>query len=356
MSRWSAALAALALLSCAEPPAQPGASLLAERAPLLRLLGALSRLEGTPLARRAAELSAGLPDCPRLEAHAAAADARALAAALRCAGNSEPLAHDLRLAWPLSGGLSLEAWLDVDERGGIEASLELPGGAAHGARALLLPGREPPGPAVLSGADSLLQARVRPAGGLDLAALVPEGGQGDRMFRLKSELFRGVVLDGSWEAALYLPGEGEPVPRAALALGFSQRAAAVAAAEDFLAELARTWPVRRSFFSYADAEGACLLDLRILPAFAPCYLATERALVVGYNPASLRKALDGAPAALGAAGGLLLDFARFAESDARLAGRPPGQAPWRRLRAEPEPLPGADAVRVHVRLDPRADT
>jgi hypothetical protein len=354
MSRWSAALAALALFACAdEPAAQPEASLLAERAPLVRLLTALSRLEGTPLGRRAAELAAALPDCPRLEARAPEPDAGALAAGLRCAEGAEPWPHDLRLTWPLPGDLSLAAWLDVDERGGIEASFELPGAAAHGARALLLPGPEPPGPAVLSGTESLLQARVRPAGGLDLAALVPEGGQGDRMFRLKSELFRGVVLDGSWEAALYLPGEGEPLPRAALALGFSNRAAAVAAAEDFLAELARTWPVRRSYFSIAGADGACLLDLRILPAFAPCYLATERALVVGYNPASLRKALDGAPPALGEAGGLLLDFARFAESDARLAGSAPGQAPWCRLRAEPEP--DGDAVRVHVRLDPRTD-
>ena len=97
------------------------------------------------------------------------------------------------------------------------------GEAVRGAHALLLPGDESPGPDVLSGSQRLFHARARPEGGLDFASLVPEGSQADRMFLLKSELFAGAVLDGTWEAAIYLPEDGEPTPRAALALGFTHR-------------------------------------------------------------------------------------------------------------------------------------
>jgi hypothetical protein len=177
------------------------------------------------------------------------------------------------------------------------------------------------------------------------------------MFRLKSELFRGVVLDGTWEAALYLPGPGEPVPRAAIALGFSQRSAAIAALEDFIRELSETWPVQRSFFSHAGAEGACLLDLRILPGLAPCYLATREALILGYNPASLRTALDGAASQLGDDGGLLVELARFDEADALLAqgAVPTGiRSPWSRLRAEASNHAGEIRVRLHLDARPGA--
>jgi hypothetical protein len=361
-----AALAlALACAACSNPagtaPAEPaGAALLGRRAPLAALLEGFARLEGTPLGRRARSLATALPDCAELEAAAPADDAGALFDALRCASGSAALADlraarggaDLAFVWPLAQGLALRGTLRVHPTGDVEAALELPRAAARGARELLVPGEAPAGPAALSAAERLLHARVRPAGGLDLAALAAPGGQGDRLFRLRSELFRGLVLDGTWEAALYLPGPGEPVPRAALALGFTQREAAVAAAEAFVEELTRTWPVRRSFFAHAGAQGACLLDLRILPAFAPCYVATARALVLGYNPASLRQALDGAPPpAAGEAGALFVDLARFAEADARLGAAAPGLArelPWRELRAEGRAE--GDLVRVRVRL------
>jgi hypothetical protein len=360
----AAALAALSC-ACAEPPppdAPSGAALLADHAQVAALLAALSGLEGTPLGRRASELALELPDCDRVAAHTAGADLTALLASLRCFDPKGPLAglvaaragHGLALSWPLSKGNHLRGWLDIDAQGGVHATVHLPSDAASGPGALLLPGDEPPGPAQLSGAGSLLHARLRPAGGLDLASLVPGGGQGDRMFRLKSELFHGLVLDGTWETALYLPGPGEPVPRAALALGFSQRHAAIAALEDFIRELSETWPVQRSFFSHAGAEGACLLDLRILPGFGPCYVATSDALVLGYNPASLRTALDGAASQLGDDGGLLVELARFDEADARLAeGAPPAgiRSPWSRLRADASSDGGE--IRVQLRLDAR---
>jgi hypothetical protein len=127
--------------------------------------------------------------------------------------------------------------------------------------------------------------------------------------------------------------------------------------------------VHRSFFALNEAEGACLLDLRILPGLAPCYVASDRALVLGWNPASLHKALDGASldaplAGPESGGGLVLELARFAEADARLAravGEEPvrqaakaAASPWRRLRAQARQ--DGDRVLVRVHLEPRVDT
>jgi hypothetical protein len=164
------------------------------------------------------------------------------------------------------------------------------------------------------------------------------------LFRLKSELFAGLVLDGVWEVAIYLPEEGDPMPRTALALNFSQRSAAVAAMEDFIGNLRESWPVARTFFRLGEAEGACLLDLAIMPSLAPCYVATERALVVGWNPASLRKALDGRSGerdGLGDFSGAIIHLDRFANADRILSSalsiktRPHStQYPWRRITAK----------------------
>ena len=60
--------------------------------------------------------------------------------------------------------------------GGVTLELRLPASAVTGVRALLLPGGAP-GPGLLSGADQLAHLRLRPSGGLDLAALVPDSGQ-----------------------------------------------------------------------------------------------------------------------------------------------------------------------------------
>ncbi len=373
---------ALGLVACAEPPVAapqepPGALLVARTADLERLLGQLEWLEGTPLASRIEAIRAALPACPLLESHAPDGSFEQLLRRLECRPERSALEelhreradHALAFAWPLEPGLRLRGRLMLDDRGGVELDLRVPREAAHGAQALLVPGAEPPGPGVLSGSQRLFHARARPEGGLDFASLVSEGSQADRMFRLKSELFAGAVLDGTWEAAIYLPSEGEPTPRAALALGFTQRALAVAAIERFISDLRGAWPVHRSFFALNEAEGACLLDLRILPGLAPCYVATERALVLGWNPASLRKALDGASldaplAGPESGGGLLLELARFAEADALLAravGEEPvrqaaqaAASPWRRLRAQARQ--DGDRVLVRVHLEPRVDT
>ena len=83
--------------------------------------------------------------------------------------------------------------------------------------------------------------------------------------------------------------------------------------------------VRRSDFALGAAAGACLRDLNVLPELAPCYVATERALVIGWNEASLTPALAtraaSAPDGASASGSAVIDFARFAQADARFARR-----------------------------------
>jgi hypothetical protein len=211
----------------------------------------------------------------------------------------------------------------------------------------------------LSEAGTLIHARVRPQGGLDLASLVPSDSQGARLFRLKSELFAGLALDGVWEIATYLPEEGNSMPRTALALNFSNRSAAIAAMEDFIANLQQSWPVARTFFRLGEAEGACLLDLAIMPDLAPCYVATQRALIVGWNPASLRKALDGLGDArneFGSSSGAIIHLDRFADADRILSSAqsaetspPPAQYPWRRITAKG--TPDASGFRLQLRLE-----
>jgi hypothetical protein len=160
--------------------------------------------------------------------------------------------------------------LSIGPRGDLELAVSLPRSSFAGARSLLQPGVAAAGPSVLSGADSLIHVRLRPEGGLAIADLVAGGSQADLLFRLKSELFAGSVLEGTWEAAVYVPEPPGSMPRAALALGVVRREAAVAAMEAFVRELRAAWPVHRSFFAVGEAAGACLLDLNVLPELAPC--------------------------------------------------------------------------------------
>ena len=364
-----AAFLALALgcLHCGREPAAwpPGALLVGRAAALRGIASELARLEGTPVAREADAFAKALPECETLEAHAAQASLAALRAGLRCADPAGALAavhrdlgaRDLAFAWPLGDGRATGT-ADLSAAGDLDLEIELPAGAFGGPRALLRPGAAPPGPAVLGGADALVHARLRPEGGIDLPALLADGSQADQLFALRSQLFGAAVLDGTWELALYLPGEGERVPRAALALGIRHRAVAEAAAARFLDELEVAWPVRRTPFALGGAPGACLLELRLLPGLAPCYVATERALVVGWSPASLRKALDGSATALPASGGLVAELARLPAADARIAAPelPVGAPvfPWRRLVAEP--LHAGASVGLRLALAAPADT
>jgi hypothetical protein len=361
------ALVAVSAASCRRSEEQPspwpeGTLLLARTAALERLGARLGALQGTPLAREAAVLLGRLPGCTEVESRSLEGSLSELAEGLACRRDpGEPSVldaergpRDLAFASPGEGGGHLVGVADVGSDGGLDLELRLPSGSFRDVRALLLPGDQPPGPDLLSGSERLLHARVRPEDGIDLAALVPEDSQGALLFRLKSELFAGAALDGTWEAAFYLPEPGASMPRVAAALGFSRRALAIAAMDGFIDELRSTWPVRRSFFSLGPVEGACLLDLRILPEFAPCYVATDRALVVGWNPASLRKGLDGAPGDSGGGSRISAELARFAEADARLAeadaDAPAARFPWRRLHATGSR--DAERIVLRVRLEP----
>ncbi len=370
----SLALAAcLVIAGCSRPEAPgaglpPGALLVARRAALERLLATAAQLAGTPLARQALALAQRLPRCEWVEAQAPTG--AELAGALACGDPAGPLAalhrargeHDIAFALPLRGDARWIGSANVAADGGVTASLVLPGDVLTGAAAFLLPGPEPAGLPVLSASEQLVHARVRAAERLDLASLVSADGQASRLFQLKSELFSGLVLDDTWEAAVYLPEAGQHSPRAALALGMRERAAAVAAIEGFLENVRTSWSVHRSAFSVGRANGACLLDLNLLPDLAPCYVATERALVVGWNPASLRKALDGeaeepgVSTELGGAGSLVLDLARMEEADARLRALAPSTDlllpqqvyPWRRLMLSGESARGGIQLRLRL--------
>ncbi len=343
-----------------------GAALIANTHSLGRLLEQIGQLEGTPLARRAAQLRASLPACPNLESRAESGAFSDLWPALKCRTQGSDLDvlaaaqgdRDLAFSLPLAGGQLVGA-LAIRPSGDIELELRLPRGVAGGLAGLGLPDERSPGAFELSGSQTLVHARVRPQAGLDLASLVPADSQGARLFRLKSELFSGVVLDGVWEIAIYLPEPGQPMPRTALALNFAHRAAAVAAMEGFIENLQEAWPVTRSLFQLGDADGACLLDLAIMPGLAPCYVATERALIVGWNAASLRKALDrqgSEVVGLGDSSQAVIHLDRFAEADRILSAAQatetslhPQPLPWRRITVEGEP--DAADFRLQFRLE-----
>ena len=363
-------------LACGAPEAPapdadwPAGALLSARSDALRpLLRELEQLHDTPLARAAKRLREALPQCAAIEASAERADG--WAEALRCADARTSLAglHAWRgddavaLALPLSGRDAARALLRVahDAQG---VRLELRWTPPQGKLTSLLPGDRPPGPGVLDDRERLLHARVRVDDSLDLAALVPEGSQADQLLHLRAEALSAAVLDGTWEVALYAPLPGGEMPRVAVALGVRSRSAAAAAAERLVGEVERHWSVTRTPVASESYTGACLLDLRVLPDFAPCYASNERALVFAWNPASLRRALasDGHASATrplppNAAGQLELDLAALRRVDLRLAQRVgPGAIaavarwPWSRMIASGDRLGGDGDLSLHIAL------
>ena len=333
-------LVALALLEgCADRSHRDddwprGASIVARREALDRLFTLLTRFEGTPLARFAAERKNALPECPNLEGRNEGGDLSAAFADLGCGSGAGPLSplhaglaeNDIVFALPLASSREspdaprLRGEARVEPSGAIALRIALPKGSISGPISLLIPGDTAPGPSLLSRREELVHARIRPDRTLDIASLIPDGGQADRLFRLKSALFAGAFLEGSWEVAVYLPRRDHRTPRVALSLGVKSQAAASAAMEGFVDELRRSWPIHRTSFAVGAARGACLLDLRILPEFAPCFVATGQALVAGWNPDSVRHALSGgASPGLGENGELVLELGRFGRADALFA-------------------------------------
>ena len=152
---------------------------------------------------------------------------------------------------------------------------------------------------------------------------------------------------------MYLPVPGDAAPPLALALGFHLRDNAVGAMEELIEELGSIWPVNRTAFSVDGAHGACLADLRIMPGLAPCYVATDRALVVGWNGRSIEQALAPGKSDLRSVGGVLVELSRVAEADTNLTGMTVTgeKLPWTRLRAVGREE--KEGVRVRVQLEAR---
>lgn len=339
-----------------------GALLSARRAPLLSMLGALESLDGTPAARLARELRAKLPDCEEIEARAP--DAASLPQAIRCADRSGALRglHEYRgdralaLALPLEAGPRMLMRI-ADREGTLHVDLRWPDSAAHGLVASLLPGKGDAGRAVLADEDRILHARVR-SDSLDLAALVPEGSQAEDLFRLKSELLSSAVLDGSWEIALYAPLAGHPMPRVAAALGVRMHSAAQAAMQHLLQDVEARWSLVPTPLHWKGAEGACLMQVRLLPELAPCVAETDRALVLAWNQESLRHALGSAGRAATAPPGAAraeLDLEGLRAADLRLAALQRGSAlaqvtrwPWSRVVARGGRRGGSVALEIDL--------
>jgi hypothetical protein len=366
------ALGLLALCACARgaPELPAGAYLAGDAWALRRALARVEPRSDVPLGRSAAALRQRIDGCVRVFAHAPGGSARELLEKLTCApddaarGDLPELellralrgSGDLVLVLPLGAHGRLFGPVRVDAQGSVSLDAKIELASLSGPAALWVPGEQPPGPPLLDASDTLVHARLRAAGGLPIADWVPRGSQGDQMFRLKSELFSGAVLDGTWEVAIYLPEPRAQTPPAALALGFRLRSAAEVAVERFVSELREIWPVQRSPLSLARGPAECLSDLRVLPDLAPCWLVGERALFVAWNEASLRRALASSGASgLSPDGGLIVRLDRFAQADAnlQLATHAPAELAasdyaWQRL--ELQPRRGEGGLELSLRL------
>jgi hypothetical protein len=343
----------------------PAGALLSARTETLRgVLAGLGRQETTPLGRTARAWLAALPDCPEVEAHAPGGDFTALPSALQCVADAPARPGfrawrgeaELALAVPLGDASRLR--LRGHESGdGLTLDVAWPDAPGEGLLGSLLPGDHAAGPAVLARTNPVIHARARGHAPLDLGALAPEGSQGDQLFRLRSELFGTAVLDGSWELAVYPPAAGQSMPQVALALGVGMEAIARRALDGFIGELEQTWELRRTPAAFGEAAGSCLLELALLPDFAPCAVTTRSAVIVGWNGASVRAALA-EPTAQdtgGTPGRLAIDLDRLRATDEALglgnaAAETVGTIGWPWQRVVVEGRRAADELELSIAL------
>jgi hypothetical protein len=339
------------------------------------LLEAAETLSGTPLARESALFREALAGCTLAgfalssapggddfpkpacldDAPGEIADRIAFAETRR--GDADGL-----LLWPLGETGRLELVLAKTPDGDLEVDGFLRPDGGDGLD-LLVPSTDAPASPVLRASKAFVYARLRPAGGLRLARLLPEGGQADRMFALKGRLLEGALLRGTLELA-FLPPMGEidlPLPIGAL----HHRGAGPieTALDEALDQLESTWPIRRTprRFTLADGslrDGACFEDLPLLPGLAPCWVVTPEALVVAWREAALTAALGppdvaSAPRPSLGSHALTVDLARIARDDRRRVGADP-KAPhagdlFSSLTVDL--APEADGARLRARLE-----
>jgi len=206
--------------------------------------------------------------------------------------------------------------------GDLRIEGEVQGELPDGAWSLIDPADEPAGPGLLAADGALFQARLRTREGIDLASIVSRGAELDRMVKLRSKIFEGAVLDGTWEAAVYTPDPGQQMMPLVLALGVQHRGAAAEGMGTFVDELLAEWPIHRADHTATGYDGACLVDLNVLPELAPCYVVSEEAIVLAWNAQGLDLALASEGERWSESrDGAVVYLDRFAEADRRLVSR-----------------------------------
>lgn len=356
------AVCAFAGFGCTDlPDADPlptGAYIAGRVGVLKSLLEGIQSLSGTSLAHRAFKIESGLSDCEEFAGAASTEEGvNALWDQLACAHlTDQPAAvkalqgdADLVFLIPLgvaaddaSTASRLIGTVRSEPGGTLRLSARfdpLPTGALG---SLLVPSATGAGPPILNSSDTLVHGRIRPHAGLDIASLVPQGSQGDDMFKLKSRIFSSAILDGSLEFAIYLPEDGQMIPPTVVAVGTRVEAAAVEAMDAFIANIAQTWKLRHTPASFGEYRGACMVELQIFSEFDPCYAAARGMILIGWNRRALLRALEpGSGPGPSAHGGVVAHLGRFAAADAALhdawvpdAPRPRLEYAWQSLQAE----------------------
>ncbi|MDP6978647.1 MAG: hypothetical protein QF570_08595 [Myxococcota bacterium] len=354
-----------------------------DRAALSPVISGFAEFESTPAGRFAARWSEAVEGCDDFVMRASAEDGlETLLGNVVCADSLE-VPHVLTehrgdaaavFSFASTGGTRSHGRVTIAPDGShqidarFEPSHDAAGAGGSSLHSLLVQGDEAAGPAALSSEDAVIHARIRPAGGIDLASLVSQGSQADQMFNLRSELFMGALLKGAWEVALYLPRHDQVTPPMVLSLDHTIRVGAERAMQTFVSGLEATWPIHHSEQDIAGHAGTCFHDLKLLPDLVPCYVVTERSIVVGWNPTSIALALGrtATPATyvsgpvLDEQGGLLVHLDRLPEADARLQRQLHGARPatslasqFDRLRVDARSASDSVSLRIELERDAR---
>jgi hypothetical protein len=294
----------------------------------IAFLNSVKIFENSPLTTFIADFADQLANCKEFELVCNSFDACTLADNTGCRGSHQQLTPVLPLLgeadWMLSSDLATQqritAWGSAGSNNSYEVTAELRLHSKPGPISLLIPAAEAPARAALAEENSLIHFLIRPDGGLSLDPFITAESMGSKLFQLKSELFLATTLEGTWEGAFYSPAQDDLIPPMALALHTSDRNRAVQAMEEFISQLMNGWPIRRSPYSVSRWSGACISNLRVMPGLAPCYVATDRSLIIGWNPTSIEQALaQSTEDRLSAtASSALIAFDRIAKADVTL--------------------------------------
>ena len=373
---WAAPLALLAVLAlaagCRRAPVDelPAGTLWSGDARAVRpLLGSLQALAQTPLPRAAQLLERKLAGCERFLAYCPPGAPCTLADSLSCrpAGDLARKAEAARgeASWLFvtgDGHRRLAAWGTATDSGAgvrVRALVHDDGEGPMAAWQALLPARRAAAAPVLADDHALVHLRLRSDRGVaDLGRGAGAEWAAD-LYGLRAGLFAAMTLEGTAELAVYEPAPGVMIPPLALAVHVRRPAAAERAIEAIVARTNERWGATRSPWQVGPYRGACLADLNVLPGLAPCYVVTDRALVLGWNPLSVVVALLRRPTSgIDAAGSLAVYLDRFAAADARLRAswrsdpRPPNRYPWSLLAVTADK--GLGGYQVDLRLAPAA--